>query len=153
MVRQSKSNDPDEDLINSLTISPDTVCHVIVKAHEFDVKDVNTGDDAGSVDSDDNIGSVLEARGDDPVLQELVEFISGLTVDERIDLVALAWLGREDYTIDDWPTLREEAAQAQSPNGKRTANYLLGMPMLGDYLEEGLSMFGKSCESFEIDRL
>ena len=152
MVRRSKSNDPDEDLVNSLTISPDAVCYVIVKAHEFDVKDVNTADDPSYGDSDDTIGSVLEARGDDPVFQELVEFISGLTIDERIDLVALAWLGREDYTIDDWPTLRDEAAQAQGPNGKKTADYLLGMPMLGDFLEEGLSMFGKSCESFEVDR-
>jgi hypothetical protein len=147
MVRESKSNDPDEDLVNSLTISPDTVCYIIVKAHEFDVKDVNTAEDSGDGDSDDTIGSVLEARGEDPVYQELVEFISELTVDERIDLVALAWLGREDYTIDDWPTLREEAARVQGPNGKRTADYLLGMPILGDYLEEGLSMFGKSCES------
>ncbi|HKJ63413.1 MAG TPA: DUF3775 domain-containing protein [Hyphomicrobiales bacterium] len=149
MVRRSISADPNEDLVNSLTISPETVCYVIVKAHEFDVKDVNTGDESGSSASDDSIASVLEERGDDPVFHELVTFISGLTVDERIELVALAWLGREDYTIEDWPTLRDEAAQAQGPNGKRTATYLLGMPMLGDYLEEGLSMFGKSCESYE----
>lgn len=152
MVRRSISAGPDEDLVNSLTISPETVCYIIVKAHEFDVKDVNTGDELASNGSDDGIASVLEERGDDPVLQELFEFISGLTVDERIDLVALAWLGREDYTIEDWPTVRDEATQAQGTNGKRTANYLLGMPMLGDYLEEGLSMFGKSCEGYELER-
>jgi len=26
------------------------------------------------------------------------------------------------------------------------------MPLLGDYLEEGLSMLGYSCEEFEIER-
>jgi hypothetical protein len=46
--------------------------------------------------------------------------------------------------------VREEAARAHN---ERTANYLLGMPMLGDLLEEGLSMLGYSCEEFEIERL
>lgn len=34
-----------------------------------------------------------------------------------------------------------------------TANYLLGMPLLGDYLEGGLALLGHSCEEFEINRL
>ncbi len=29
----------------------------------------------------------------------------------------------------------------------------MGEPMLGDYLEEGLSQFGFSCAEFEIGRL
>jgi hypothetical protein len=33
------------------------------------------------------------------------------------------------------------------------ADYLLGTPLLGDFLEEGLSMLGYSCEEFEIERL
>ncbi|MGA9084443.1 MAG: DUF3775 domain-containing protein [Pseudolabrys sp.] len=35
----------------------------------------------------------------------------------------------------------------------QTATYLLGMPLLGDFLEEGLSLLGYSCEEFEINRL
>jgi hypothetical protein len=27
------------------------------------------------------------------------------------------------------------------------------MPLLADYLEEGFSLFGQSCEEFEINRL
>jgi hypothetical protein len=46
--------------------------------------------------------------------------------------------------------IREEAARAHN---KRTAAYLLGMPLLGDFLEEGLSLLGYSCEEFEINRL
>jgi len=56
--------------------------------------------------------SVLENHGDDPVVEELTSFISSLSEDEQIDLVALAWLGRDDNTIEDWPALREEAARA-----------------------------------------
>jgi hypothetical protein len=34
-----------------------------------------------------------------------------------------------------------------------TANYLLGMPLVSDYLEEGLSLFGLSCDEFEANPL
>ena len=46
--------------------------------------------------------------------------------------------------------MREEAARAHN---ERTAEYLLGEPLLGDFLEEGLSMLGFSCEDYEINRL
>lgn len=117
------------------------------------MKDVNTGDDSGSSSSDDQMASVLEDHEDDPVFEELTTFITGLTEDERIDLVALAWLGRDDNSLEDWSELRDEAARAQASHGKQTAAYLLGMPLLGDYLEEGLAIFGHSCESFELNRL
>lgn len=142
---------PDE--LPPLAISPEKVCFIIVKAREFDAKDVVTEPDAGSNPSDDNMISVLEDHGDDPVEEELTTFISGLSEDEQIDLVALAWLGRDDNTLDDWAELHEEAVNAHRTQTEHTANYLLGMPLLGDHLEEGLSLFGLSCESFEADHL
>ncbi len=153
MVRQSKFADPGEDLDSVLTISPETVCFIIVKAREFDAKDVDTGDDGGSNPSDDGMMSVLEDHSDDPVVEELNAIISALTEDEQIDLVALAWLGRDDNTVEDWPSIREEAARTHGSYRGRTAAYLLGIPMIGDYLEEALSLFGKSCEEFEMSRL
>ena len=137
----------------ALAISPEKVCFVIIKAREFDVKDVVTEPDTGSNPSDDKMIAVLENHGDDPVVQELTSFISDLSEDEQIDLVALAWLGRDDNTIEDWAALREEAARAHSTRTTHTANYLLGTPLVSDYLEEGLSLFGQSCEDFEINRL
>jgi hypothetical protein len=133
-----------------LTISPEKVCFIIVKAREFDVKDVVTDPDSGSNPTDDREAAVLEDHEDDPVVEELTGFIGALTEDEQVDLVALAWLGRDDYAASDWDSVREEAASAHN---ERTASYLLGMPLLGDFLEEGLSMLGYSCEEFEIGRL
>lgn len=133
-----------------LQISPEKVCFVIVKAREFDVKDVVTEPDPGSNASDDMMASVLEDHGDDPVLQELTSFIDSMSEDEQVDLVALAWLGRGDYSAADWPEVRKEASEAHNQN---TARYLLGMPTLGDFLEEGLSLLGYSCEPFEVNRL
>ena len=133
-----------------LTISPEKVCFLIIKSREFDAKDQVTEEDPGSNPLDDKDAAVLEDHGDDPVLEEITSLIESLSEDEQIDLVALAWLGRDDYTVNDWPTVRKEAARAHN---NRTAEYLLGIPLLGDFLEEGLSMLGYSCEEFEIGRL
>jgi hypothetical protein len=154
MPRKSKAieeTSPEEQ--PALAISPEKVCFVIIKAREFDAKDIVTEPDTGSNPSDDKMIAVLEDHGDDPVLEELTSFISSLSEDEQIDLVALAWLGRDDNTIEDWQALREEAGRAHSARTTHTANYLLGMPLVSDYLEEGLSLFGQSCEDFEINRL
>jgi len=77
---------------------------------------------------------------------ELFGFIRVLNEDEQIDLVALMWLGRGDGDLDNWRDLRAEASRAHN---NRTASYLIGTPMLADYLEEALSQFGRSFEDFE----
>lgn len=150
---QEKSGQPvvltDEDA-PSLTISPEKVCFIVIKAREFDAKEEANESDPGSNPSDDKEAAVLEDQKDDPVVEELTSLINSLSVDEQVDLVTLAWLGRDDYSASDWAEVREEAARAHN---ERTASYLLGMPMLGDLLEEGLSMLGYSCEEFEIERL
>lgn len=149
--RSAPASDVPQDQANDLlTISPEKVCFLIVKAREFDAKDIVTEPDAASNPSDDRDVSVLEDHVNDPVVQEIVSLIDALSEDEQIDLVALAWLGREDYTAQDWAEVREEAARAHNA---RTAAYLLGMPQLGDFLEEGLSILGYSCEDFEVNRL
>ena len=132
--------------IPDLAISSEKVAAIIAKARQFDVKDVVTDPDPASNASDDAMLSVLEDHSDDPVRTELTAIIRGLNEDEQIDLVALAWLGRGDGDIGDWADLRTEAARAHN---KRTARYLLGMPLLGDHLEEGLAQFGHSLEEFE----
>jgi hypothetical protein len=134
----------------ALTISPEKVCFLIMKAREFDAKDEVTEPDPGSNPADDKEAAVLEDHEDDPVVEEITSLINALSEDEQIDLVALAWFGRNGYSASDWPTVREEAARAHN---ERTAEYLLGIPLLADFLEEGLSMLGYSCEEFEMGRL
>ena len=97
-----------------------------------------------AVKSDDAMIAVLEDHKDDPVVKEITSVIHDMSIDEQVDLVALVWLGRGDGTLADWGELRAEAARAHN---KRTAAYLLGMPLLSDYLEEALSQFGISIEA------
>ena len=117
-----------------MEISPEKVCYLVDKARAFD-------EDMPNIDEDDP---------DDPTLQELVAFINALTIAERVDLVALAWLGRGTFDKSEWDDAVEEARGAHN---EHTARYLLGMPKLGDYLEEGLSELGYSCEEFEMGRM
>jgi hypothetical protein len=133
---------PDADA-PELSLSPEKLCFIIAKAREFDVKDVVTDPGDSSNASDDGMLSVLEDHRDDPVVQEITAVIRSMSEDEQIDLVALTWLGRGDGTLDDWDELRAEAARAHN---KRTAQYLLGMPLLPDFLDEAAAQFGISCE-------
>lgn len=129
--------------VPDLSIPTDKLCFIVAKAREFDAKDEVTDPDDASNPTDDAMISVLEDHRDDPVVQEIAAVIHSMSVDEQVDLVTLAWLGRGDGTLEDWGDLRAEAARAHN---NRTASYVLGMPLLADYLEEALSQFGISCE-------
>ncbi|ESR27407.1 hypothetical protein N177_0101 [Lutibaculum baratangense AMV1] len=121
-----------------------------MKAREFDAKDVDSETEDGSNPIDDNMISTLEDAPSDPVEDELVGFIDGLNIDAQVELVAIAWLGRGDYTREDWQDLVRQASEAHS---NHTGRYLLEMPLLADYIEQGLDMLGFSCADVEADRL
>ncbi len=96
------------------------------------------------------MADILEDKADDPLMQEICEFLEDLDEDEKADLIALMQLGRGDGTFEDWSALRDQGFRE---HGRRIAAYLMGQPLLGDYLEEGLSQFGLSCAEFEMGRL
>lgn len=134
-----------------LTVSSEKICYIIAKAREFDVKDLATIPDDASNPSDDCMVEVLEDRpNEDSVFEELRSLINDMSDDEQIDLVAMAWLGRGDAGVEGWRELRSEATRAHN---RRTATYLLAMPLLPTYLETALSELGLSCEDFERQNL
>ena len=130
--------------VPNLSISPEKVFFIVAKSRQFDSK--VTESDLASDLSDDDATFGLEDHSKDTDRSELSGFIRGLNVDEQIDLVALMWLGRGDGDLDNWRDLRAEASRAHN---NRTASYLIGTPMLADYLEEAMSQLGKSFEDFE----
>lgn len=125
----------------ALNLPLDKVSFIIVKAREYDVKESDSDPDDGSNPADDGQADVLTDTADDPVREELLGAIRSLNEDERMRLVALAWLGRGTYDLDEW---QEAVATARSEHGRRTAEYLLSLPLLGDYLEDGLAMFDET---------
>jgi Protein of unknown function (DUF3775) len=124
----------------NLSISPEKVFFIVTKSRQSDSNAI--GPDA----SDDSSDDPADDHGKRTDRSELSRFIRDLNVDEQIDLVALMWLGRGDGDLDNWRDLRSEAGRAHN---NRTASYLIGTPMLADYLEEALSQFGMSFEDFE----
>jgi hypothetical protein len=130
-------------------INLDKVCFVIIKAREFDVQYRALEQDDSNA-SDDHFVSVFGSDKDDSVRKELREFIDAMDEDEQCKLVALCWVGRGDFSEDD----RTEAVnEARARRENSTATYLIGMPLVSDYLEEGLSKFDLSCQDFETGRL
>lgn len=114
-----------------LQISPDKVAHVIIRAREIDADYGGFGEG--------------EAGGDSSVA-ELREFIATLNEDEQASLVALMWIGRETFSAEELEEAIETAkAEATAP----TEDYLMGIPMLADYLEDGLNELGISLEDAE----
>ena len=130
-----------------LVIPLERLAFIIAKAREFDAEVPVEPDAAtGSDPPDDDERQVLLDTPDNPTEQELRDAIDGLGVLERQEVLALMWLGRGDYDADTWP---EALRQAEDTANQNLTDYLVGTPLLGDYLEEGASALGLSLEDFE----
>lgn len=129
-----------------LEISPSKIARVIIRARELDAKTGrwNSGSDEAEPDS------ILESRASDGTEDELRSYISDLNQDEQASLVAVMWIGRDTFTADD---LEEAIQTAKSEASAPTEDYLLGVPMLSDYLEAGLEALGYDAEELVDEHL
>ncbi|HVM78631.1 MAG TPA: DUF3775 domain-containing protein [Stellaceae bacterium] len=133
-----------------LEISGEKVCYIITKAREYDVKVDPVESEPGSNPADDAEREVLEDFADDATAAELKEAIDDLNDDEVVDLIAMIWVGRGDFRPEEW---KEAKALARERHRRHSADYLMGIPTLADFIEEGFSQLGHSCEEFEKGRL
>ncbi|BCH23769.1 hypothetical protein MesoLjLc_34270 [Mesorhizobium sp. L-8-10] len=130
-----------------LAIGPDTVRLFILKAKAISAAlndDYTDGSEHeveldGDARESHNHDGLAEEEEENLTEEELRELIDDLNIDEAAELVALAWVGRGDFDAAEWV---EAVAEARQRGNKRTSSYLLGMPMLADYLEEGLEAIG-----------
>ncbi len=130
-------------------LNPDKVCTLIVKLREFGVQAApNLG--GGSDASDDKFAAVYENEADPSVNREAAGLIEAMNVDEKRELIALGLVGHGDYDKDEWADAVQAAGSHPEPS---VAEYLMGIPTISDDLEEGLSIFGFSCDDVEADRL
>lgn len=130
-----------------LEVAVEKVCELITHARAFDAEIPDEdGEDGAEITEQEALESLADQSDDqaeNPAYSELANFIDGLNEEEQINLVALTWLGRGDFTSEEWVEAVQAARDARSDH---TDTYLLGIPLLGDYLEEGLSQLGYSCE-------
>ncbi len=129
-----------------LQISPRRVAHVIVRAREVDGKVARWDSPGDGADAE----SILEARRGDATEAELRAFIAGMNDDEKATLVAIMWIGRDTFDADE---LEEAMQTARQEATTPTEDYLLGVPLLADYLENGLEKLGIDVADTEEDFL
>jgi len=133
-----------------LTIAPERVCFLIIKAREFDAKMEPEVPEPGDNPVDDEDREILFDYPDDPTVEEIRGFLEQLNEDESVELLALLWLGEGDYDADEW---EEALAEARDNPDERRTEAFLSVPLLGDFLEQGLAELGYSCEDVELGRL
>ncbi len=127
-----------------LNLNPDTVCFLISKARVFHSKEGVVFPDTPDSPADDWALQALADHGGDSVLEEFKSTMDDLEPDQQQEVVALMWLGRDEFSVDEWDAALEEARSSWTPS---TAEYLLAHPQLSDYLLEGLNLLGYSCDS------
>lgn len=129
------------------TISLEKLAYIIEKAREFDAEVPIEPDAAtGSDPADDDERQILLDTPDNPSEQELRDAIDGLNIDEREELLALVWLGRGDFDAQSWP---EALQQARDSGSASESDYLVGTPLLADYLEAGVDALGLSLDGLQ----
>ncbi|WP_296737259.1 DUF3775 domain-containing protein [Mesorhizobium sp.] len=130
-----------------LSIDPDTVRLFVLKAKALSAA-VNEDYDDGAeheveFDGDRHAShhhdGLVEEASENLTEEEFRELINDLNVDEAAELIALAWVGRGDFDATEWA---DAVAAARERANKRTAKYLLGLPLLADWLAEGLEVIG-----------
>lgn len=125
-----------------LEISTNKIARVIIRARELGAKVGRW--DRSSDDADAE--TILESRSSDGTESELRSYIADMNRDEQASLVAVMWIGRETF---DAAELDEAIKTAKQEASGPTEKYLLGIPLLPDYLEDGLDALGYSVEEVE----
>lgn len=125
-----------------LDINVDTVCFIISKARAFHAKEDVVIPEEPLSPTDDWARQVLADHADDFTLQEVKSVIEDLSEEDQITLVALMWVGRGDFSTDEWD---QACSVARDEHTLWTTEYLMSTPYVADYLVEGLDAFGESC--------
>ncbi len=125
-----------------LRISTEKVSDFIEAAREVAGKVAPATGDQTTTGDDSKLVSIEDYPGDDPRREEMRDFIAGLNIDERTDLLALIYVGRGDFDIAEW---NDAVREARARIARRDADYLIGDPALPEYLGTSLDAFAGGC--------
>lgn len=121
----------------------DVLCYIVAKTREIQSKEEVVIPDTPTGPSEDWALQVLADHSGDYGVAELTECVGEMNQRQRAELIALMWVGRGDYGVEDWEQAVDDAIGDHSV---RALAYLLAHPMVSDDLEEGLIAHGYSCE-------
>jgi hypothetical protein len=124
-------------------ISNEIICNIILKAKEIGMEDDMYIEGDPETPETSDAKEILAEDKNDLTSSELTHIIKELEPDQQKELIALMLIGRGDFDKDQWVDAIKEANTIPAPS---RAAYLISKSMLADYLQEGLSTFGYSCE-------
>jgi Protein of unknown function (DUF3775) len=125
-----------------LEIAPGKVAHVIVRSRGPANSDaLNEDGDPSSPGAEAGGELAPEVLAPLTARPELAVFLEALSEDEQASLVALMWIGRGTYAAGE---IGEAIAAARAEHGTNAPAYLLSLPLLPEYLEDGLEQLGVS---------
>lgn len=125
--------------MTELTLKSEFLTWLIEEARAFELGDLDAGTNDDDTDSDAT-SLVGDARA------QLAGAIEGLSVREQAELVAMVWTGRAIEEGQDPDPFDELVALAEAEHVNATSDYLLGMPLLPDYLSEAADKLGIDIE-------
>ncbi|MEM6902839.1 MAG: DUF3775 domain-containing protein [Pseudomonadota bacterium] len=131
-------------------LKPETAGYIIVRMRSFgNEEEAHETSHDGFMPRDEDVSLLIDRPLTPFPDDDVSDAIGGMSVDEQCELIALAWVGRGDYGPAEWRHALRDAKQRWN---RRTPAYLIGMTMLADYLEEGLSVLDYDLEAAEFGR-
>ncbi len=128
------------DINITLNINPEIIENIISRLSEFYVKEaVVFPEKISDTEYEYDWSQILATHQDDLTFQEVKNVIDDLEPDQKIDLLALLYIGKEDFDAEEW-----EMAQQEAKNNLSTdlTEYLFSEPQAAEYLKQGLSQMG-----------
>ncbi len=122
-----------------IDINPETIRFIIDRAHELQSDGDSMFTEPQVNPLEEELLGIRDTPQFDSTDTELKVVVNGLEPDQQQTIVALMWLGRGDFSLNEWEEALEAARDNWTP---QTAEYLTGTPLLADYLSEGLAVHG-----------
>ena len=119
-----------------LSVDHEVIRNIVEQVHENSTHETTRGEVISEEWNEESQDNIHEMNTEDPIQQQVRGLIDGLNEDESYDLVALMWVGRGTYSLDEFQEARKVAQEEATQS---TSDYLLGTPLLADFLEEGLN--------------
>ncbi len=108
---------------------------LVLRPNAVMAKEASNISELGGNASDDEVAVTLQETEGDLRPEGITQRIESMNDEKQDALVALFWIGRDDWEPDEWGVTKALARQQHEGS---TSRCLLGQPEVGEYLTEGL---------------
>jgi hypothetical protein len=121
--------------MTALPFNASRIEELVLRFNAVMAKEGTDVSDLGGNATDDQVTATLQETDGDLSRDEITQEIESMNDEQQDALVALFWIGRGDAEPIAW---EQTKALARQQHEGLVSRYLLGKPMVGEYLTEGL---------------